>query len=248
MIIHEELCVGCGQCQPYCPAEAIEYGGLKSVVDQDKCLECGCCRRVAICPVDALGENPLAYEYPRALRKNFSDPAAPHIATGIEGRGTEECKTNDITNRVGSDTVGIAIEVGRPTIGMGLRDVQKISRALAKAGVTEIESENPIHQMYENPATGDLKESLLNERVLSAIIEMQAEKGRLGHILRTIKQVAGELDSSVFTLDVFMTVEPDLKLPQEVFDTFEAEGFPWKPNAKINMGLGRASDLEGGAS
>ena len=123
MIIREERCVGCGRCQPYCPEGAIHYKGLKSDVDQVACVECGTCLRVHICPVDALQEHPQVFEYPRALRKFFSDPAATHKATGISGRGTEESKTNDVTNRVGPDEVGIAIEVGRPTLAVALRFV-----------------------------------------------------------------------------------------------------------------------------
>jgi hypothetical protein len=35
-------------------------------------------------------------------------------------------------------------------------------------------------------------------------------------------------------------VEPGLKIPAEILETIESEGFAWMPNAKINMGLGRA--------
>ena len=239
MIIHEDLCVGCGQCQPYCPTGAIRFMELKSAVDQDVCYECGTCLRSGICPVDAIEEHPLVFEYPRAIRKFFSDPAATHKATGIQGRGTEESKTNDATGRVGPDEAGIAIEVGRPTLGMGLKDVQKISRALARAGITEIEECNPIHSMYADPNTGDLKPELLDERVLSAIIEMSVPKDRVRHVLRTVKEVAREVDS-VFVLDIFSTLGPDLAIQVDILNDIRAEGLTWRPNAKINMGLGRA--------
>lgn len=241
MIIREERCVGCGRCQPYCPEGAIHYEGLKSAVDQDACVECGTCLRVRICPVEALQEHPLVFEYPRALRKYFSDPAATHKATGISGRGTEESKTNDVTNRVGPDEVGIAIEVGRPTLGMDLHDVQKISRALAKAGITEIEECNPIHSMYSNPDTGDLKPELLDEKVLSAIIEIVVPFEKAPLVLRTAKEVAKEVDS-VFVLDIFTRLEPGLTIQPRVLEMLRAEGLPWRPNAKINMGLGRAGE------
>ena len=95
--------------------------------------------------------------------------------------------------------------------------------------------------MIENPETGDLKPELLNERVLSAIIEIMVKRDRLGPVLKTIKEVAKEVDS-VFTLDVFTLLEPGLTIPQEVIDIIESEGFTWRPNAKINMGLGRLSE------
>lgn len=240
MIIDKNICVGCGRCHPFCPAGAIYFEDMKSIVDQDVCYECGNCLRVAVCPVDAIAESPHVYEYPRALRKYFSDPNATHAVTGIQGRGTEESKTNDVTMRCGPGEVGIGIEVGRPTLGMGLRDIQKISRALARNGITEIEKNNPIHSMIQNPATGDLKPELLNERVLSAIIEITVKRDRLATVLRTLKEVAGQLES-VITLDVFTLLEPGLTIPREVQDIIKSEGFSWRPNAKINMGLGRVS-------
>lgn len=240
MIIDKNICVGCGRCHPFCPTGAIYFEDMKSIVDQDVCYECGNCLRVAVCPVDAIAESPHVYEYPRALRKYFSDPNATHAVTGIQGRGTEESKTNDVTMRCGPGEVGIGIEVGRPTLGMGLRDIQKISRALARNGITEIEKNNPIHSMIQNPATGDLKPELLNERVLSAIIEITVKRDRLATVLRTLKEVAGQLES-VVTLDVFTLLEPGLTIPREVQDIIKSEGFSWRPNAKINMGLGRVS-------
>lgn len=95
--------------------------------------------------------------------------------------------------------------------------------------------------MILDPQTGDLIPELLDERVLSAIIEMQVKKERLAEILRVIKQVIPELDS-VFTLDVATMLEPGLTVPSDVLKAIEAEGFSWRPNAKINMGLGRVTE------
>lgn len=246
MIILAEKCVGCGRCRAYCPAVAIRYDGLKSVIDQDVCYECGTCLRSAHCPADALADSPGVYQYPRALRKYFSDPVATHVATGIPGRGTEESKSNDVTLRCGPGRVGVAIEIGRPTIGMSLRDAEKITRAIARAGVHRIEPHNPIHSMIADQTTGDIKPELLGERVLSAIIEIQVARDELRGILRTLKEVAGEVDG-VFCIDVFTIVEPRLKIPEEVLESLRAEGLTWRPNAKINMGLGRASSPRTGS-
>jgi hypothetical protein len=213
---------------------------LKSAVDQEKCYECGTCLRSEICPVNAIEESPGVYDYPRALRKYFSDPTAPHALTGISGRGTEESKTNDVTNRVGPGQVGFAVEVGRPTVGMSLPDVQKIARALAQAGFNEIEPENPFNDMIRDHKTGDLKPELLTERVLSAIFETTIAPSRLGLALRTLKQVAREIDS-VFVVDVITPVGPNLAIPGEILRIIETEGLTWRPNAKNNLGLGRAN-------
>jgi NAD-dependent dihydropyrimidine dehydrogenase PreA subunit len=239
MIIQEEICIGCGCCQSCCPTAAIRYKGLKSMIDQDVCYECGTCLRTAHCPVDAIAESPDVYEYPRAIRKYFSDPKSVHTVTGIQGRGTEESKTNDVTLRVGPGEIGVAIEVGRPTLGMSLLDVQKITRAIARTGVHKIEPNNPIHSMIADEATGDLKPEMLGERVLSAIIEFTVKRDQLCGILRTLKEVAREVDS-VFCIDACTLLEPGLTIPEEVLESIRAEGLAWRPNAKVNMGLGRA--------
>jgi ferredoxin len=212
-------------------------------VDQEVCYECGTCLRSEVCPVDAIEESPYVYEYPRALRKFFSDPTATHALTGIAGRGTEESKSNDVINRVVPGEVGMAIEFGRPTLGMDLTNIQKVTRAMAKAGFTEIEPENPFNDMIQNHATGDLKPELMGEKVLSAIMEFKVKPDQVGLALRTIKEAAKEVDS-VFVVDVYTRVGPRLTIPQELLDTIEAEGYTRRPNAKINMGLGRANKRE----
>ena len=239
MIISQSLCIGCGRCHPYCPSGAIGYQDLRSFVDQDVCYECGTCLRVSVCPVDALCEPPTVYEYPRAVRKFFSDPTSTHAVTGISGRGTEESKTNDVTHRCLDDEVGVAIETGRPTLGMGLRDIEKITRALAASGVHEIEPHNPFHSLIKDETTGDLQPELLDERVLSAIIELQIKRERLPHLLKVILKVAQEVDS-VFCLDVCTTLEAGLTIPPAVLEMIREAGLSWRPNAKVNMGLGRA--------
>ena len=75
--------------------------------------------------------------------------------------------------------------------------------------------------------------------MLSAIIEIQVKRDRLRPVLRAVKGVADKV-GSIFCLDVYTMLEPGVKVPQEILDTIRAEGYSWRPNAKINMGLGRA--------
>ena len=51
-----------------------------------------------VCPTAAFEPEELAW--PRVVRRAFSDPRVPHESTGVEGRGTEEVKTNDVSGRV----------------------------------------------------------------------------------------------------------------------------------------------------
>jgi len=124
---------------------------------------------------------------------------------------------------------------------MELTNIQKVTRAMAKAGFTEIEPENPFNDMIQNHATGDLKPELMGEKVLSAIMEFKVKPDQVGLALRTIKEAAKEVDS-VFVVDVYTRVGPGLTIPRELLDTIEAEGYTRRPNAKINMGLGRANE------
>ena len=61
----------------------------------------------------------------------------------MEGRGTEEVKTNDVRGRVQVGEVGFTIEFGRPGVGVWFRDIQKAVLALAAGGV-HFEKKNPI--------------------------------------------------------------------------------------------------------
>ena len=86
-----------------------------------------------VCPTAAFEPDELTW--PRVVRRAFSDPRVPHESTGVEGRGTEEVKTNDVTGRVRAGEVGFTIELGRPGVGVRFRDIQEMCRALAEAGV-----------------------------------------------------------------------------------------------------------------
>lgn len=47
-------CVSCGTCAAVCPAEAIDMGDDKYVIDADKCVDCGTCKDA--CPAEAITE------------------------------------------------------------------------------------------------------------------------------------------------------------------------------------------------
>ena len=94
----------------------------------------------------------------------------PHESTGVHGRGTEEVKTNDVSGRVKAGEVGFTIEFGRPGVGVWFRDLQTMCWALARAGVS-FEKRNQVTSLMSDVATGTIREDILNEKVLSAIIE-----------------------------------------------------------------------------
>lgn len=175
MKINQDLCIGCGQCVPYCPVKAIALIEERAEIDFDECAECNNYLRMADCPVDAIYQQELVW--PRSVRSFLSYPLTIAEESGISGRGTEEMKTNEVTGRFRVGYAGIGLEIGRPVLGARFYDVEKVAQAVARMGV-EFEKINPTTSLMANPKTGKFKEDLLNEKVLSAIIEFSLKRGR----------------------------------------------------------------------
>jgi len=233
MKIDQDLCIGCGQCVPYCPVDAIALEDELAEIDLDECAECGNCLRTANCPVDAIYQQEL--EWPRTVRSILSDPLTVAAESGISGRGTEEMKTNEVTGRFKLGTVGIGIEVGRPVTGTRFFDVEKIAQAVAKLGV-EFERVNPTTSLMSDPRTGKFKEDVLNEKVLSAILEFGVKPEQLPDLFDALETVSNEIDS-VFSLDVATRIAPDGSVPTDPY--IEKSGLWIAPNGKTNVGLGK---------
>ena len=47
-----QKCTACGTCKSSCPAEAIQEGKDKYMINPDACIDCGVC--VDTCPVGAI--------------------------------------------------------------------------------------------------------------------------------------------------------------------------------------------------
>src|SRR5882672_1050050 len=214
MKINADKCVACGNCIYVCPVGAIYVDPVinRATVDRNECVECYACynglsserlnpvlvrtiRRLFqmvrlrfdpepdICPTAAF--EPEDLQWPRVVRRAFSDPRATHESTGVQGRGTEEVKTNDVTERVKHGEVGFTIEFGRPGVGVWLRDIQKMTWALAKAGVT-FEKKNPITSLMSDVPTGTIKADVMGEKLMSAIIEIKVSVARTEEIVRLV--------------------------------------------------------------
>jgi ferredoxin len=269
MKINPDKCVACGNCTYVCPMGAIYIDPVmrRATVNRTECVECYSCynglsqehlnptmvrtiRRLFqmvrlrfdpepdVCPTAAFEPEELVW--PRVVRRAFSDPRVPHESTGVEGRGTEEVKTNDVSGRVQVGEVGFTIEFGRPGVGVWFRDIQKMCRALAKAGVA-FEKKNPITSLMTDVATGTLREDIMGEKILSAIVEIKVPVSRTEEIIRLIWEIEKQVDTVV-------AIGVGTRCDENGDESVVAPILEWLgyrlERAKTNIGLGRVTNKE----
>lgn len=264
MLISEAKCVACGNCIPICPVGAIHIDPKKNraTVNQDECVECYTCFRGMsvehlnpwmvrtirgalkllrlrfepepdVCPTAAIEPQELAW--PRIIRRAFSDPLVPHESTGVHGRGTEEVKTNDVTGRVQAGEAGFTIEFGRPSIGVRFRDIEQVTQALAAMGF-DFEDRNPVTHLMTDRKRGTIREDILNEKILSAIVELKTTLENVPRILKRLEEVVKEIDT-VISVGVATRCGPEGESALE--DLLREHGYDFL-RGKTNLGLGRA--------
>ena len=228
-----ETCIGCGSCIPYCPVEAISLGPQGAQIEQEECVECNACVRSDVCPTDSLIQPEL--QWPRSVRRVFSDPAPQHGLTGIPGRGTEEMKTNDVTGRFRVGEAGFVLDIGRPGIGTRLHDVEKIYRRLVKLGA-HFEEQNPLTSLLKDKGGCEFKEEVLDEKVLSIIIECKVPSLSIQEVLEELKRCALEIDT-VFSVGLIDRVLDEGSMKN--YERARQLGYDLSMNAKVNIGVGR---------
>jgi ferredoxin len=268
MKISPKKCVACGNCTYVCPMGAIYIDPVikRATINRDECVECYACynglsqehlnptmvrtiRKVFqkmrlrfdpepdVCPTAAFEPDELSW--PRVVRRAFSDPRVPHESTGVEGRGTEEVKTNDVTARVKVGEVGFTIEFGRPGVGVWFKDIQKMCWALAQAGV-EFEKKNPITSLMSDVKSGTLREDIMGEKLMSAIVEIKVPVERTEEIIRLVWTVEKQVDT-VVALGVGTRCDAEGE-DRVVAPILERLGYKLE-RAKTNTGLGRITNV-----
>ncbi|HLN03033.1 MAG TPA: 4Fe-4S binding protein [Bryobacteraceae bacterium] len=267
MRIDPNKCVACGNCTYVCPMGAIYIDPeiKRATVDRNECVECYACfnglsqehlnptlvrtlRKLFqlvrlrfdpepdVCPTAAFAPEDL--QWPRVVRRAFSDPRVPHESTGVQGRGTEEVKTNDVTGRVKEGEVGFTIEFGRPGVGVWFHEIQKMTWALARAGVA-FEKKNPITSLMTDVASGTLREDILGEKILSAIVEIKVPVERTEEIIRLVREVEKQIDT-VVALGIGARCDGNGE-ENVVAPILERLGYTLE-RAKTNAGLGRITN------
>jgi hypothetical protein len=248
-------------------AISIDTSINRATIDYDECVECSTCyrgmsqehlnpmmvravRRIAkffrfrfepepdVCPTAAFVMEDLSW--PRIVRRVFSDPLVEHTSTGIHGRGTEEVKTNDVSHRVGVGEVGYVIEFGRPGIGVRFYHIQTMTTALAEIGVN-FEAKNPITHLMTDQETGSLKEDLLDEKILSAIVEIKTTVDEVPQVLSTVHAVAKRIDT---VISVGVSTRCDESGNDTTLAPILADRDYTLERAKTNVGLGRVTNVQ----
>ncbi|MFC1639422.1 4Fe-4S dicluster domain-containing protein [Gemmatimonadota bacterium] len=260
-------CVACANCVAVCPMGAITIDPAinRAVIDYDECVECSVCYRGMsqehlpptlvrmvrslsklfrfrfdpepdVCPTAAFVMEELTW--PRIVRRVFSDPVVEHESTGIHGRGTEEVKTNDVADRVKVGEVGYVIEMGRPGVGVRFKQIQAMTLELARLGVV-FEVKNPITQLMTDTGRGTLRDDLLDEKILSAIVETKTSVQEVEAVLDGVLKVADQIDTVV-------SVGVSTRCSEDGGDNVLAPILTKRGNqldrAKTNMGLGRITN------
>lgn len=240
-MINQEKCTGCKICQTYCTVDAILFDQDKCAIDQNLCVECYVCLRQKVCPQDAIEPVELSNFY-KEFQHVLSDPVENHGVTGVTGRGTEEVKTNDVSGRVTRGEVGVCIDMGRPGLGVYLRDAEKVAMACAAAGVKLAPAEHtPLAALMTDISTGKLVDECHDYRLLSVIVEGKCREEELPRVLGALKAVEREIDT-VFSLGLILRVDENGMNP--ALGCLDGLGIPRPHRGKVNVGLGKPLSLK----
>lgn len=241
-VIQTDKCIGCKICVTYCSVDAIEYRAedKKCFINPQTCTECYVCLRMEVCEQKAIVEGPLEGFF-KQFQHVISDPVENHGVTGVTGRGTEEAKTNDVSGRVKKGEVGFCIDMGRPGMGVYLRDAEKVAMACAEAGLLiSPPEESPIGALMPDYRTGKMDPACLDYRLLSVIIEGKCKAENLKRVLAALQDVEKRIDT-VFSLGLILRVDGNGHT--ESLDCLEELGIDYPHRGKVNVGLGRPLSL-----
>ena len=119
-------------------------------------------------------------------------------------------------------------------------DIEKMTRALARAKIP-FEKRNPLTLLMSDVTTGKLKDDILNEKVLSAIVEIKVTVDRTEEVIRIVHEVEKEIDT-VVALGVGTRCDEHGE-ENIVAPILERMGYQIA-RAKTNTGLGRITNRD----
>ncbi len=239
--IDQEQCNGCRICQTYCTVDAIAFKDRKCHIVPDLCTECYVCLRMKVCPEDAIYAEELVGFY-KQFQHVISDPVENHGVTGVTGRGTEEVKTNDVSGRVKKGWIGLSIDMGRPGLGVYLRDAEKVAMACAGAGfMLAPQEESPLAALMPDSSTGKLMDECLDYRLLSVIIEGRCKEEKAKDVFKALLKVEKEIDT-VFSVGLISRVDENGHC--RALEFLDELGIAQPHRGKVNPGLGKPLSID----
>ena len=134
--------------------------------------------------------------------------------------------------------VGFTIEFGRPGVGVWFHEIQKMCTALARAGVA-FEKKNPITSLMSDVPTGTIREDILNEKIMSAIVEIKVPVDRTEQIIRLVWEIEKQVNT-VVAIGVGTRCDEQGE-ENVVAPILERLGYKLE-RAKTNIGLGRITN------
>jgi hypothetical protein len=234
--IDRDECVECYACYHGMSKEQLNPTLIRAIRGVFKLMRLRFEPEPDVCPTSAL--EPEELTWPRMVRRAFSDPRVPHESTGISGRGTEEVKTNDVSGRVQRGEVGFTVELGRPGVGVRLRDIQTVTMALAASGVV-FEKKNPVTSLMTDVSKGTLPEETLGEKILSAIVEIKVPFEMIEEVVTVVREIKSRI-RTIIAVGVQTRCDDE---GEETLVLPILQRLGYDPiRAKTNTGLGRVTN------
>jgi len=232
--IHQAACTGCKTCILFCPDEAIDYHGDKCSVNTAVCTLCGCCHDK--CPHGALHPSTDLTEL-QIFQQAFGNPGAgSKVTSGNAGRGGKEIKTLDVTPTLKENYVSICLDIGRPGVGVFLRDAEKLIMALVDAGMEFLPGDFPLGTIIPDRTTGKFRPDCLDLHMHTLLAEGEFHKSKLPTVLKALQNVSAEIDTVVCP---GLILPVDENCDNEVLRCLDELGIPKPVRGKINVGLGK---------
>lgn len=232
--IDQSSCTGCKTCLLFCPDSAISYQNGKCSVDPKVCTLCGCCEEC--CPAGAIHpiDNPTELQI---FQQAFGNPKGSKVTGGNAGRGGKEIKTLDVKPTLKPDHISICLDMGRPGVGLYLRDAEKIITALIAAGMEFLEGDFPLATIIPDRTTGKFRPDCLDVHMHSLLAEGVFHKSKLPAVLKALQDVSKKIDT-VLCPGLILAV--DENIDNEALSCLDDAGIPRPVRSKINVGLGKA--------
>lgn len=272
MKIDPNKCVGCGNCVPACPMEAIHvegtYGKGIAYINQEACVECGACKRY-VTPEDA---NPTLVRFTRKMisffKLRYDQPIDICPTSAIY---QPELEWPRVIRQVFSDP--IAKHVGTDVKGRGTEEIKtnevtgrlkpgecgiliEFGRPNIGAYFSEVEMVsmalakiNNIRFEDKNPITQLMKDRNTGE-LRKDILGEKVMSCILEVLMPTevVPDVLNEVEKVAKELDTVLTLNINAKADDNgeapYKDVIKQTNFTLSSNGKQNLGLGRILEEE----